>query len=489
MARITYKDLLAADLDLLSFGIVEFLPTQTGFTGLSNAVDGRVDFVIDGSGAKVFTAHEGTRDVGYRGGTTLEVDGTEFTYAQRHYDDDIAVSRVRTDGSTTDPLRMNANAPAPAFEEIAGTEFAGMALLGGFDGQTDMVHLYDMTASRSGDEIAVFRDTDKTTFADATDMLSVTSGGREYLIVSSGSDGGLTAMARDAQGALEVVDAILPQHGLWSAGLSDMVALERGGQAYIVAGSPGSDSLAVVRLNPNGVFFVEEVLTDSRDTRFGGVNAVEHIEVAGRDFILAAGNDRGLTLMEMMPDNRLIHHDTLAQDIRWDLGPTGDVGVSVVGQVAHILVSGMTASGVARFEIDLSQIGGTQMGNAGANTLSGTSKGDLLVGGAGNDTIAGGAGDDVIHAGTGADRLDGGAGADLFVFQADGQRDVISNYEHGVDRIDLGEWGMVYDISSLRIQGRDDGAMIARGQDTIRIYSDDGESLTPDMWTAEDFQF
>jgi Ca2+-binding RTX toxin-like protein len=69
---------------------------------------------------------------------------------------------------------------------------------------------------------------------------------------------------------------------------------------------------------------------------------------------------------------------------------------------------------------------------------------DSIVGGTGNDNLNGGAGADVLTGGAGADVLTGGTEADTFVFLAIGDstaaiggRDTITDFESGVDKIDL----------------------------------------------------
>jgi Ca2+-binding RTX toxin-like protein len=69
------------------------------------------------------------------------------------------------------------------------------------------------------------------------------------------------------------------------------------------------------------------------------------------------------------------------------------------------------------------------LGGVGADGLHGNSGADLLSGGAGNDTVDGG---------PGADRLAGGTGRDRFIFDSSlATRDVIADFEHGIDRICL----------------------------------------------------
>ena len=62
---------------------------------------------------------------------------------------------------------------------------------------------------------------------------------------------------------------------------------------------------------------------------------------------------------------------------------------------------------------------------------------DQLIGGDGVDYLFGGAGDDVLFDDGGLDRLNGGAGADIFVFSDATDGGIITDFELGVDRIDL----------------------------------------------------
>ncbi|WP_394885685.1 calcium-binding protein (plasmid) [Mesorhizobium sp. AaZ16] len=81
-------------------------------------------------------------------------------------------------------------------------------------------------------------------------------------------------------------------------------------------------------------------------------------------------------------------------------------------------------------------------GGADNDVLEGGAGADRLVGRAGNDRLDGGAGKDVLKGGAGADVLVGGHGADRFQFQSTEDTspespDTISDFVHGVDRVDL----------------------------------------------------
>lgn len=83
-------------------------------------------------------------------------------------------------------------------------------------------------------------------------------------------------------------------------------------------------------------------------------------------------------------------------------------------------------------------------GNTLANTLLGNRGANILKGNGGNDNLNGGAGNDTLIGGTGKDILTGGVGSDIFDFNtisemgvAETARDVITDFVHGQDRIDL----------------------------------------------------
>ncbi|WOI57445.1 DUF4114 domain-containing protein [Palleronia sp. LCG004] len=95
-------------------------------------------------------------------------------------------------------------------------------------------------------------------------------------------------------------------------------------------------------------------------------------------------------------------------------------------------------------------------GGQGADDIAGGAGCDVLMGGTGSDTLDGGSDADKIVGGAGSDRLSGGNGndhlwggewhadgaADTFVFERGSGRDMIHDFEVGVDRIDLSSWNL-----------------------------------------------
>lgn len=332
-------------------------------------------------------------------------------------------------------------------------------------------------------------DTSKSKADGVSDLEAIDVGGTQYVVTASVSEDGLSAYRVDGQGRLELVDTLAARDGLWATELTDITHASVAGETFIIAAASGSGSLSVVRLNPMGVFFSEDQVHDTRDTRFAGASAVDHFEIDARDFVVAAGTDAGFSLFELLPGGQLHHHQTVEQDANWNIGAVASLTATVVGNEVQLLFTGAETGGIAQFSMPISAIGERVWGSNSEDQLSGGTGNDLLLGYAGNDRLEGGAGDDVLYAGTGQDRLTGGAGADTFVFVADGRRDQIMDFEQGIDQIDLSDWGRIYDISALSFGQNGNWSTIRWRDETLRVQAEDGTVIAPEDWTADDFLF
>ena len=80
------------------------------------------------------------------------------------------------------------------------------------------------------------------------------------------------------------------------------------------------------------------------------------------------------------------------------------------------------------------------VGNAIANSIQGRRGDDQITGNGGDDILDGGKGNDVLIGGQGRDVLTGGEGQDTFVYKKiDHRRDIITDFELGIDKIDLSD--------------------------------------------------
>ncbi len=98
----------------------------------------------------------------------------------------------------------------------------------------------------------------------------------------------------------------------------------------------------------------------------------------------------------------MFHHQSLAQDTAWDLGPILSLEAVALDNEVQILVAGSDqGAGLAQLVLPLDQLGVHVGGSAGSDQLNGGAGDDILQAYSGNDTLLGGAGEDTLIAGTG----------------------------------------------------------------------------------------
>ena len=121
----------------------------------------------------------------------------------------------------------------------------------------------------------------------------------------------------------------------------------------------------------------------------------------------------------------------------------------------------------------------TLNGNGGDDRLRGGDGDDTLNGGSGRDLLLGEAGNDRLVGGAGGDDMTGGLGADTFVFnlaERSGfvhERDIIRDFEVGVDRIEFAGTG-VDKMSDLTITSGWGGSTVVGWLNN----AGEGESIT-----------
>jgi VCBS repeat-containing protein len=110
----------------------------------------------------------------------------------------------------------------------------------------------------------------------------------------------------------------------------------------------------------------------------------------------------------------------------------------------------LPSKGVAEDEFDYTISDGNGGTSAGKLTIHVLQKGQTFIGGtAGSDELYGSSGADVIVGGGDDDRLTGGAGSDVFVFDSRGGKDVVTDFQRGVDTLQFSKT-MFADFASLQ---------------------------------------
>jgi Ca2+-binding RTX toxin-like protein len=212
------------------------------------------------------------------------------------------------------------------------------------------------------------------------------------------------------------------------------------------------------------------------DKFFGGNNAERVNDDDGADsYTFGGGNDiyiatglSGADLNDIIRGGAGIdtYDASAANDVRINLDTVahdlnGFVPVAANTAIGPAISGGFAKDSIFGFENANGGAGNDFIyGTAGANVLSGGAGVNNLLGFGGNDTLNGGAGLDGLNGGAGKDQLTGGAGQDSFVYTAlsdsgitASARDLIADFEQGIDHIDLS----FIDANKTNAAGTNDG--------------------------------
>ena len=328
-------------------------------------------------------------------------------------------------------------------------------------------------------------DSAKTYVANVSDTASVTLAGQNYLLTLSSLENGITSYAIDGNDKATLVDSLGNHDLLAVSGPAALQVLQVGGQTYAVIAATGSSSLSVVRVNAMGCLFQTDHVVDDLTTRFSRTAVLDSFTLNGRSFVVTAGTDAGITVMELLPGGTLSHFATGVFETGSGLAAVTGLEVAVNGSMASIFVVDAHADRVQKFDLSLANLGDIIHSSGGL--AAGTSKDDLLLGSTATDTLQGGAGDDMLHSGGGADVITGGSGADRFVFAASSDSLLITDFELHSDRIDLSDWGHVYSTAALTITSTATGAVLGLNGHDVTLIA--GNSLTAASFVESDFIF
>jgi len=321
----------------------------------------------------------------------------------------------------------------------------------------------------------------------ASSLARATPGTSQYLLAADTDGRTVRSYAVDPGGGLTERGATGANDGLGVAGINalDHVTLPDGD--YVVVTARDSSSLSVLRMDAFGRLIPVDHVIDDLNTRFQHVTTVETVMVGERAFIVVGGSDDGLTVFELLPGGRLLHHDTIRDGFDISLANVASIAAHESGGRVDIYVGSHTETGVTQLSLNPGLVGSARTGTDQANTLIGSEAGEILTGRGGSDRIEGRAGDDILMDGHGEDTLVGGDGADIFVMEADGQLDIILDFTPGVDRIDLTAWPMLRSLGQIEFETRSFGGILRFRGETLHIRSDDGlplgrqDVVTPDL--------
>lgn len=302
------------------------------------------------------------------------------------------------------------------------------------------------------------------------------------LFVADAAGQGLHSYRINSQtGALQAADSLTMADGLPVADPSALQSFQAHGATWVLMAASGTGSLSLFQVTRAGGLSLADHLNDTLTTRFGGASVLQVVTVGDHVLVLAAGNDDGLSLLEMLPSGRLVHVQSLSHEAGLGLENVTALEAMMMGDQLEIYVTSGSTAGISQFTLDLATAG--MVATAAAGELRGSGGDDLLEGGGGAVTITGRAGDDLLVAQGAGTVLTGGSGADQFVFAAVEGRMVVSDFRPGEDQLDLSMIPGLYGPGQLQITERADGLELTFGETEIRVHSAAGTALTlQDIW-------
>jgi len=311
---------------------------------------------------------------------------------------------------------------------------------------------------------------------EADSMQAVQSGAGQFVVSADAATNAISVFQVDAgTGMLAAIDNTSAIETLGIAVPTAVEVVEAYGQSWIVVAGSASNSLSVMKLSDTGSLIPTDHVLDTLDTRFQSVQDLSLIEVDGRVFVVAGGGDDGITLFTLTPNGQLVHLESFADTLGSGLQNIQSLSVAHVGDELQILVTSQQDAGVNLLTTSVSELG---VVSEGFGTVKGTALNDMLSGSILQTSLLGGAGDDILIAGAGATTMTGGAGADIFVMQFGSDPTTITDFEVGVDRLDLFDYLLLRTPSQLTFTGTAQGAEIEYRDELIQIYSASGGPLS-----------
>ena len=140
-----------------------------------------------------------------------------------------------------------------------------------------------------------------------------------------------------------------------------MEAVAAHGTGYVIlasaAGNGSAAALSVMQLTGTGRLVPTDHVLDTLNTRFGQVQSLSVVQSGDHVYVLAAGGDDGLTLLELLPGGRLFHHQSIADSAATGLQNVSALAGAVVGDEMQVIVASQSEAGLTQFSLSLASEG------------------------------------------------------------------------------------------------------------------------------------
>ncbi|WP_424944554.1 hypothetical protein [Aliiroseovarius crassostreae] len=314
--------------------------------------------------------------------------------------------------------------------------------------------------------------------SDVVEIKSAKIGGNDVLVTISHQEHAIKTFVLDASGKPEQVGDLSANHFIPLSNPTQFELVSIAGKTYAIVAAAGNSSLTVFQVQSDGSLQIIDHVLDDLTTRFHKVSELAAVTVDDRVFVAAAGADGGISLLQLMPDGKLLHHSVIADSHQTTLRNISSLSAEYVGDKIHVFATSATEPGITHLTVTPGTLNGAISGGSGADVLTGhDGRGDVMTGGAGNDWLNGQGGNDILQDGEGLDNLRGGSGQDTFILVADGTRDIIRDFNPNEDRLDLSQFRMLYSTAQITINSTSFGATLHFRDEQIDVYSHNGNPL------------
>ena len=331
--------------------------------------------------------------------TTAVINGKTYAFVAGNDDLGVQVIELSPPATITTITITTTGLEATNEQLVYGTDAMGNALTLAIGGAADVAANNVTIAGIAG--INIVWDTSENTITLSKNAGNLITSEVEVILNALRYRNTVGATGDDAR---EFSIVLTDAEGLESTAAVRIVNVDRNA-AVAIAGGPEDNSY---------------IATDDPDNIDGG---------GGSDSVSYAGSDAGVSVD--LSDNA-------ANAGGYAQGDTLDKIENLIGSDHNDILTGDDQAN--RLE-----------GGGGADTLTGGAGADTLIGGAGADTLTGGADDDRLIGGAGDDTLTGNAGDDVFVFASGHGSDTITDFDAGVDKIDLSAFTTIKELADVTL--------------------------------------
>lgn len=281
-----------------------------------------------------------------------------------------------------------------------------------------------------------------------------------------------------ANGLAQFVHTMGPEQNLGISAPTAMEVVSFADQTYAIVAAAIGSSLFVLKVGTDGALQPVQHIIDTASTRFANVQDIAVAKHGDHVFVFAVGADDGITMFRLLPDGHLVFVEALVNGGGVNLSGPFSVSANVVGDHLNVFVGMQFQAGASHFYFNLAQMGEvvTGTGETGA-LIEGGSGHDVLIAAADNDTLIGGSGNDMLVSGPGHTVMTGGSGVDTFVIRAHSHLVTITDFERGVDRLDLTDLPMLRWLGQLSHTATPTGAVLTYRDVTVILHAADGQAL------------